>query len=230
MALVKFGGGIIQASGSIAGVTHARNRFGNYIRPRTKPVNPRSSLQTVIRSAMSLFAERWSSTLTADQRSEWNAYASAVAVKNRLGESVYLTGFNHYVRYNIPVAQAGGPKQDEGPETLALAEKDAKFAISASEATQQITFTIDDTLPWRSVDGSTIILYQGKPQLATRNFFAGPWQYCSYLQKGDPSGTAKAAKFALVEGQKIWCYGRICYGPTDPRLSDPFTAACVVGA
>ncbi|GAH28464.1 unnamed protein product, partial [marine sediment metagenome] len=38
MALVKYGAGIIQMSGSIAGDVHARNRFGNYIRPRTKPV------------------------------------------------------------------------------------------------------------------------------------------------------------------------------------------------
>ncbi|GAH50296.1 unnamed protein product, partial [marine sediment metagenome] len=48
MALVKLGGGIVQISGSIAGNTFARNRFGNYMRSRTKPVNPNSTRQTDI--------------------------------------------------------------------------------------------------------------------------------------------------------------------------------------
>ncbi|GAI58374.1 unnamed protein product, partial [marine sediment metagenome] len=39
MALVKYGGGITQMSGSIAGNTFARNRYGNYVRSRTKPIN-----------------------------------------------------------------------------------------------------------------------------------------------------------------------------------------------
>ena len=43
MALVKYGGGIIQMSGSMAGNTFARNRYGNYMRARTKPVNPNLS-------------------------------------------------------------------------------------------------------------------------------------------------------------------------------------------
>ncbi|GAI01350.1 unnamed protein product, partial [marine sediment metagenome] len=45
MALIKYGGGIVQISGSIAGTVFARNKMGNYARPRTKPVNPRTARQ-----------------------------------------------------------------------------------------------------------------------------------------------------------------------------------------
>ena len=100
MALVKYGGGIVQASGSIAGTTHARNRFGNYVRARTKPVNPNSASQGAVRTALSYLAMIWASLLTAAERTSWNTYAAAVAIKNRLGETVYGTGFNHFIGWN----------------------------------------------------------------------------------------------------------------------------------
>lgn len=59
MALIKYGAGVVQMSGSIAGDVHARNRFGNYTRPRTKPVNPQSARQTAIRAIVAYVAEIW---------------------------------------------------------------------------------------------------------------------------------------------------------------------------
>jgi len=64
MALIKFGAGIVQMSGSIAGDVHARNRFGNYVRPRTKPVNPHSIRQEAARAVVSYLAEYWHGNLT----------------------------------------------------------------------------------------------------------------------------------------------------------------------
>jgi len=107
MALVKYGGGIIQMSGSIAGNTYARNRYGNYARARTKPVNPNSAQQQVIRGAMQELTTRWAQTLTALQRAAWNLYGTNVAMLNKLGETIKLSGFNHYLRSNIPRVQIG---------------------------------------------------------------------------------------------------------------------------
>ena len=82
MALVKYGGGVVQMSGSIGGDTHARNRYGNYIRARTKPINPNTDLQVAIRAAMAFLADRWSQTVTSAQRTAWNLYGASVAMKN----------------------------------------------------------------------------------------------------------------------------------------------------
>ena len=101
MALIKYGGGIIQMSGSIAGNTYARNRFGNYARARTKPVNPNTDLQDQYRSAVASLTQRWAQTVTAAQRAAWNLYGNNVNMLNRLGEVVHLTGFNHYIRSNV---------------------------------------------------------------------------------------------------------------------------------
>ena len=137
MALVKFGGCVIQMSGSIAGNTFARNRYGNYVRARTKPVNPNSALQQQVRNAMADLTTRWSSVLTAVQRTAWNLYASNTPMTNRLGETVNLTGFNHYIRSNSLLLRCALSLVGAGPSTFELPAQDGLFAISISEATSR---------------------------------------------------------------------------------------------
>ena len=111
MALVKFGAGIVDMRGSIAGVVHARNRFGNYTRPRTKPVNPQSQRQTAARIIMAFLAEQWrEAPMTEAIRTAWQTYADSVNWNNKLGEQVTLTGFNMFIRGNAAlqaIASAG---------------------------------------------------------------------------------------------------------------------------
>lgn len=228
MSLVKYGGGIVQMSGSIAGNTFARNRFGNYVRSRTKPVNPNSVLQAAVRGFIALLTQRWHDTLTPAQRIEWNTYAAAVAMKNRLGEVTYVTGFNMYIRSNCVRLNLGQNKCDAGPTVLSLPEKDPAFAISASVATQLITVTFDDTLPWTDIAASVLGLWMGQPQLATRNYFGGPWKNMGSIPGNQASPQTRAPSYTLVLGQKIWVYSRISTGPTDSRVSEPMCASCTV--
>jgi hypothetical protein len=230
MASIKFGGGITAMSGSLAGTTFARNRFGYYSRPRTKPVNPNSVAQAAIRLYMKYYTERWHDTLSAAMRSAWATYAAAVPVKNRLGEVVYLTGFNWYLAVNIVRAQAENSKCDNGPANLTLIESDPGFAVSASAATQKLTFTLTLGLPWRDIAASIMAVYQGQPQVATRNFFNGPWKYAGCFPGNAAPPYEKTAPMTLVQGQKIWVYGRVATGPTDARISAPMTAVCTIGA
>jgi len=232
MALIKFGGGIVQMSGSIAGTTFARNRYGNYARARTKPVNPNTANQQVIRGLMATLTTAWSQTLTAAQRTAWNLYASSVSMKNRLGEAVNLTGFNHYLRSNIAIVQAGGTQVDDGPTVFELPAKDSTFAVTISEATQKISATFDDAADWASEVGAHLILSSGQPQNAQRNFFAGP-----YRLAGKVDGAAEApsspdatldVSFVCTELQRVWVKARIARA--DGRLSEEFTANCFCGA
>jgi len=232
MAQVKYGGGIVQISGSIAGSVFARNRFGNYIRPRTKPVNPNSSGQVGVRSALSYLSTYWHATLTAAQRVAWATYAASVAMKNRLGESIYLTGFNHFIRSNTELVNRSLTLVADGPTVLALPEKDPSFAVSGSAATQLISVAFDDTLDWLDEDDAYMLVYQGVPQIATRNFFGGPWRYMDNIP-GDAvtpptTPTTMTAPFTLVEGQKVWCYARIIRA--DGRVTEPFYANFTVAA
>ena len=234
MALVQFGGGITAMSGSIAGNTFARNRSGAYVRNRTKPVNPNTLAQGQVRSALAMLVERWAEILTAPQRTAWNLYASNVTMKNKLGINIKLTGFNHYVRSNSIHGRLGQAIVDDGPVVFEIPEADPVLSITASEATQQVTVTFDDTLPWSTEDGAVMQFFLGQPQNAQRNFFAGPYRYMGGVAGVDPGGAASpevegtAGVWAISEGQHIWMYARIIRA--DHRMSYPFTSDIIVAA
>ena len=232
MALVKYGGGVVQASGSIAGTTHARNRFGNYIRARTKPVNPNTSRQGLVRTSLSYLTMWWASGLSAAERTAWATYAAAIAMKNRLGESIYLTGFNHFVRSNVESYLHNNAVAEAGPTVLALPEKDVALSCTGSVATQQISVAFTEGTEWALEVGAIMFVYMGVPRQATRNFFNGPWKYMGQIvgvgAPGAQSPTAIAAPMTLVLGQLVTCYARI--RRADGRLSEPFTSTFTVAA
>jgi hypothetical protein len=232
MGLVKFGIGITQISGSVGGDVFARNRSGNYIRPRTKPTNPNTARQVAVRAALSMLTERWSETLTVAQRTAWNLYASNVTVQNRLGEAIKLTGFNHYLRSKAWLARQGLTIIDAGPVVFTLPDTDPVMSITASEATQQATVVFDDGLDWASEDNAYMTFLTGQPQNPQRNFFKGPWQGTRYLSGNAGAPLASPLPIgwfqAITEGQHLWCQARIYRA--DGRVSNTFNADCICAA
>jgi len=232
MALIKFGGGVIQMTGSIAGNTFARNRYGNYVRARTKPINPNSGRQQTIRSIITTLTVLWSQTLTSAQRTAWNLYGSSVAMKNKLGETTYLTGFNHYIRSNSPRLHAGVALVNAGPTIFELPDADPTFAITASEGGPSISYTFDNALAWANEVGGYMFKYQGSPQNPQRNFFDGPWRYHGKIEGAVIPPTSPDVEldppFAVTETQRQWCYARIAMA--DGRLSEKFRADCFCAA
>ncbi|MBA7657292.1 hypothetical protein ES703_65227 [subsurface metagenome] len=226
MALVKYGGGIIQMSGSVAGNTFSRNRYGNYVRARTKPVNPNTARQIAVKAAMAFLADRWSQILTEAQRTAWNLYGSSVDMTNGLGETINLSGYNHYMRSNMIRKQAGVGIIDAGPTIFEIPAQDPTFAIVADESNQDILYTFNNALAWANEVGGYLFKFQGSPQNPQRNFFGGPWRYHGKIVgAGSPPSspdTQVDPPFVVTELQRQWCYGRI--GRADGRLSQPFTA------
>lgn len=232
MALIRYGGGIVQMSGSIAGDTHARNRYGNYMRARTTPVNPNSDRQVAIRAIMSLLSEEWADTLTAAQRTAWNAYANAVAMTNRLGETIHLSGFNHFIRGNIPMLVAGHAMVAAGPVVMALPSQDPTLAIAINGATNQITVTFDDTMDWCTEDDAFLFIHLASPQNATRTFCDGPWRRNMFLEGIDPGGIASPqgpfgiGAWTFSTGHRAFAKARILRA--DGRLSGEFRPASIL--
>ncbi len=233
MALIKYGGGIVQMSGSIAGSTHARNRFGNYMRARTKPVNPRSPRQTAARAAIMNLAEQWREPpMTPVIRAAWEAYAASVNWLNKLGESVKLTGFNMFMRANTALLRVGAAIVTAGPLDLGLPAGDPTMVVSAlSAAAQTFTITFDDTMDWCSEDDAYLMVDAGTPQNPTRNFFNGPWRFNNSVigDAGVPIVSPILAKtisaWTAIEGQLIWF--RFSIIRADGRVSTKFGNAPV---
>lgn len=222
---------ISKASGSLGGITGSRNRFGMYFRARSNPVNPNTDRQNVIRALMAQLTAAWGS-LTEAQRQGWNAYGSQVPRLNKLGETVYLTGFNHFVRTNVLNLQCGGTQISIAPTDLLLPGADSTFAITASEATQELSVTFDTGLDWVGEDGGYLAVFMGLPRNTQVNFFGGPWRFADSVdgESGTPptSPATLAVPFAITEGQKVWAYARIIRA--DGRVSDPFRDSVAVSA
>lgn len=226
MALVKFGGGITAMSGSIAGNTYARNRYGAYARARTKPVNPNTSHQQRARNAIAQLSERWFSTVTAAERLAWGVYAANVVMMNKLGEPMHLSGFNHFIRSNAILLQQGFTLVDAAPVIFSLPEKDPLLAITASEGTQLISVVFDDTLSWAGADDCYMQILSGLPVQGSRQFFGGPYRFADTID-GDTaipisSPQTLAPAHLIAEGNALWVEARILLA--DGRVSEPFRA------
>ena len=229
---VAYGGGILDARGSIGGNTASRNRFGAYWRARVVPVNPNSPRQQAVRNAMVALTGRWSSTVTAPQRAQWDAYAEAIAWKNKLGATVKLTGFNMYIRSNMALDVAGIVPVDAGPAILSLPDGDSLFSVTISEATQLISVTFDDTLGWLDEDDGALLVSAGTPVNVTRDFFDGPWRVAGAISGSStvPPTTPETvpAPFAYQEGQLVYVRARIIR--EDGRVSQFFRNSVAVAA
>jgi hypothetical protein len=153
-------------------------------------------------------------------------------MKNRLGESIYLTGFNHFLRSNVEAYRHNNGIVEAGPAVLSLPEKDVFFVCSGSVASQLISIAFTEGTDWALENAAYMYLYQGRPRSATRVFFAGPWKYLGQIggdvAPGAQSPVTKAAVMTLVLGQVVTCYARI--RRLDGRLSEPFTSTFTVGA
>lgn len=224
MALVKYGGGIIQMAGSIAGNVYARNRYGNYARARTKPTNPNSPGQQEVRAAIAWLVDHWSQTLTPAQRTAWGLYADSVNMLNKLGEVMHLSGFNHFCRSNATRKRNEDTVIIDAPTIFEIPAHDPTLSFVCDEISQDISVTFDNTLGWANETNAHLYLYCGSPQNAQRNYFAGPWKFLGVVDGDDTtpptSPAAIASPFVLTEGQRIWIYARI--SRADGRLSEPF--------
>lgn len=224
MALVQLGPAVLDIRGSIGGTVFSKNRFGHYMRSRTTPVNPQSDRQNTIRNIIQSVANTWSTVLTQAQRDAWEVYAAAISFVNKLGETVNLTGFNHYVRSNSAVLLVGDSAVAAGPTALSLPASDPTFAAAASEGTQLLSITFDDTLPWANEDDAHMLIYMSAPKNTGVQFIGGPYRYAGTID-GDAvtaptSPSTIAVPFPVAEDQEIAVRARILRA--DGRLSEFF--------
>lgn len=226
MGLVKLGAGVVQISGSISGMVFARNRGGNYIRPRTKPVNPKSSRQMAARLSIIELSEQWrESPMTPTIRGAWDTYAASVNWNNALGESIKLTGFMHFVRSNCRRIAAGLTIITAAPTALELPGADTAFAVAGAVDDQKLSITFTAAAPWASEVGGALIVEMGRPQPASRTFFGGPFRTAGSIKGAAIPPTPPqelTAPFTLVLGQKVWCRGSVIR--LDGRCSTLFGA------
>lgn len=115
---IKYGGGIVDARGSLAGNTFSRNANGAYMRAKVAGTNPRTPSQTQQRNFFGAISAAYKD-LTADQVAAWTeaAKGSLGAYTNRLGEASQYTANQLYMKLNTVLSSIGADTLDNPPAT-----------------------------------------------------------------------------------------------------------------
>lgn len=220
--LIRFGlGG--QLSGSAGGLTAAHNRYGQYVRNRSIPVNPNSTRQQAVRAAFSAATLAWRN-LTQAQRDAWTAYAQETPILNRLGETVIPTGQAMFVRTNTFRLGLTATILDTAPATPGLSTLGATPSLLVSDG-GEILF---------AATGGTALgpaIAQIGPALSPgRTFFRGPYTFSATTTLTATGGTFTApasTRYGLpATGERRPI--RIAGSDAAGRLSDTFEAIATV--
>lgn len=224
MPTVRYGDGVQDARGSIGGQTYSKGRSGHLLKSRRGPVNKRSPRQTAERTIFRYLTQYWSNSLTQAQRDSWQAYGNAIQVKNRLGQSIRLPGFHHFIKSNSLLIRFGHSMILEGPSTLTLAEVDPHLSCAADVATQVMSVNFDESLDWVSNDAGHLYITQGEPKsIGVRNLNK------SFRLAGEINGSSSSPPtspktvplpYPTADNQAVLCKARIAEG--DGRLSEFF--------
>lgn len=183
--LIKTGLAVSQMSGTMGGVVASHNRNGQYFRRWTKPTDPKSTSQMLRRAALAAAVDRWRA-LSGPNKATWEQYASNTPWKNRLGETTYLTGAQHYTRVfsylkyladslGSPFAGVGECKSAGGlPANISQPVATLSLATGLSLA-------YDDSADWCDLTGSGIIIRMSEPRNGSQVFSKGPYTFAGAI-------------------------------------------------
>jgi hypothetical protein len=219
-----------QASGSIAGTVFSRNAGGMYVRSRANPTNPNTDAQQAVRDAMRQLVVAWTSELDDGQRDAWNTYAFNTPTLNKLGEPTTKTGQQMYIRGNIARIQAVMTRADDAPSVFNVGDFTPPGAITADASASNIVIPFEDADEWANEDDSAMLVYQSRPQNATRTFGKGPFQLLTKITGGilspPTSPVTVTSLFPMTAGQKVFFQVRVTRA--DGRLSGKVNPTTIV--
>lgn len=166
-------------SGKIGAVVASHNRGGAYFRLLSIPTDPGTPQQIIIRTLLGNLAAAWG-LLTALQREGWETYAANVPTTNRIGETVFLTGQQTYVKNNTAREQAGLTRINKPPTVFSLAAL-TPVTVAAVEITNILNISFTNTDEWATLDDGALLVYGSRQQSPTVNFFKGPYRFAGAI-------------------------------------------------
>lgn len=195
-------------SGSVGGNVFSHNRGGAYVRARANPTQPNTPAQALLKAFFGALATAWRVTLTSAQRDDWDLYAAATPLIDRLGQEFFPTGLNMFIRGNTGLLQNGDTVVLPGPITPGLPTftPPTIVSIEASTNVATVAFTIGDA--WVDLDDTHMLIYASRGQGASINFFKGPYQLAGSIDGDAISGPTSPATvtvpFNLSDDQKVF--------------------------
>lgn len=205
----KFTPGLMlsEMRGKVASSVYSKNKGGAVIRNRVTPINRRSTSQTEQRQQFSSLSSSWRG-LTQAQRDGWNSAAASFPQQDSLGQTIFLTGAQLYIRCNANLILIGQAQITDAPtptsfDVLAV----GAIAFDASAGTATVAFT-----PTPVPAGYNLVIRATRP-LSPGKSFVGSSEF-RFIQAIAAAGASPAniaaayiAQFGAITGaagQKVF--------------------------
>lgn len=183
------------SSGSQADQTFSRNRFGQYVRRRAAPVQPRTTAQTTVRARLATNAAAWRA-LTDTQRANWLSLGASISRTDALGQVYTLNGFMAYCSVNNNKAAAGDSLVSD-PPTLVTPAALATVTVTLTNAAFSIAYTATP-LP-----ASTRLFIFASPQLSAGRKFNARFQLIAVTAAAAASPANILAAYTAIFGAPV---------------------------
>jgi len=105
---------VSEARGKVSGNVFSKNKGGAIVRNRVTPINRRSASQQNQRQQLAALAASWRG-LTEAQRVGWNAASPNFPQSDNLGQTIFLSGEQLYVRCNLNLLLIGQAQITDAP-------------------------------------------------------------------------------------------------------------------
>lgn len=200
----------VPSSGSLAQKTASRNRFGQYLRTRAMPTQPRTAAQIAVRSTLANLSTLWRSYGDGN-RAAWDSYALSHPRLDSLGQTIFWTGFQTFVSCNARAVAAGLPISAATPSdsTVAIPEFDVAVGTAAGLDIQSVS----------TYGAGTVVQVWSSPPVSKGVSFNGDYRLITNTDGPTAADTiADAAAFAakwgaLSAGQKFFIKTVAVAGP-----------------
>jgi hypothetical protein len=150
-------------SGSYQGLTASRNRFGQYMRTRASPVQPRTVAQLNQRARMTTNAAAWRG-ITDAQRAGWQSLGLAITRTDSLGSSYTMNGFMAFCSVNNNKLDAGDAALTDAPTIVTPAD-----LLTATVTLTSVAFSVAYTATPLAA-GVRLFIWVSPQRSAGRNF------------------------------------------------------------
>lgn len=186
---------VSEARGKVSGNVFSKNKGGAIVRNRVTPINRRSATQQNQRQQLAALAASWRG-LTEAQRVGWNAASPNFPQSDNLGQTIFLSGEQLYVRCNLNLLLIGEAQITDAPtptsfDVLAF----TSLTPDASSGTIALAFT--PTVP----AGYTMVVRATAPYSAGKSFVPqSAFRFIDAIAAAQTSPQAIAAAYIAVHG------------------------------
>ena len=150
MAKIKFSALVQEMRNKLNGSVLSKNRYGNYVRNKTTPVNPRTAAQQAVRARLSTVSTAWRG-LTSAAREGFTALAASHPFTDIFGDQKILDGKAMFSKLNMNLLNAGKSMLSAAQPFVAIpyleinsatVEDDGTVSLAVSEATVPVGHTL----------------------------------------------------------------------------------------